>query len=50
MRSPPADVGDRGGGFRGTARPLVGLGGQGQAPRIGAFELTSSGRTASAAA
>ena len=35
QRTPPADVGDRGGGFRGTARPLVGLGGQGQAPRIG---------------
>ena len=34
-RTAPAHVGDRGGGFGGAARALVGLGGQRQPPRIG---------------
>ena len=33
-RPPATHVGDRGGGFHGTSRALVGFGGQGQAPRI----------------
>ena len=34
-RPAPADARDRSGGLHGPARPLVGLGGEGQAPRIG---------------